>query len=43
MSQKEMRKVKQGLVEVFETEINPLLKEFQSTSEDDWEEWQTFE
>jgi hypothetical protein len=34
MSQKQMRKVKEGLVELFETEINPLMKEFQPEADD---------
>jgi hypothetical protein len=36
MSQAEMRKVKEGLVDFFKTMINPLMKGFQPKG-DDWE------
>jgi hypothetical protein len=42
MSQAERRKVKEGRVDLFKTQINPLMKEFQHKP-DDWEDWQAFE
>jgi hypothetical protein len=42
MSQSEMRKVKEGLVDLFKMEINPMMKELQPKP-DDWDDWLAFE
>jgi hypothetical protein len=42
MSRAEMRRVKKGLVDLFKTEINPIMKEFEPRS-DDWDDWLVFE
>jgi hypothetical protein len=42
MSKTEMRKVREGLTDLFKTMINPLMKEFQP-KEGDWEGWQAAE
>jgi hypothetical protein len=42
MSQAEMRKVRERLINLFKKEINPMMKEFQS-KEDYWDNWQAFE
>jgi hypothetical protein len=41
MSQVEMRKVREGLADLFKTMINLLIKEFQ-LKRNDWESWQAF-
>jgi hypothetical protein len=42
LSQGEMRKVKQGLVDLFKTVINPIMKEFKPRPEK-WIDWLAFE
>jgi hypothetical protein len=42
MTQAKMRKVKLGLADLFKTEINPIMREFKSSS-GDWEDWHLFE
>jgi hypothetical protein len=42
MSQIEMRKVREGLVELFKAMINPMMKEFQLRAEN-WDNWVAFE
>jgi hypothetical protein len=42
LSQAEMRKIREGLVELFMTIINPMLKELQP-EDDDYNDWLAFE
>jgi hypothetical protein len=42
MSQAELRKAREGSVDLFKAIINPMTKEFQP-KEDDWDDWEAFE